>query len=64
MFTTARTQENRGRGALAALTPQPGEDGGKGRTPVLAYQQPDRNDDLAAATVEFKPAVGPVRQMA
>jgi hypothetical protein len=61
MFTTASTKEYRGRGGLAALTPQPGEDGGKGRIAVLAYQQADGDDHLAAAAVELQPALGPVR---
>jgi hypothetical protein len=30
---------------------------------MLAHQQTDRDDDLAAAAVEFKPALPPVRQM-
>jgi hypothetical protein len=42
--------------ALAALTPQPGEDGGKGRIAVLAHQQSDGDDDLAAATGELQPS--------
>jgi hypothetical protein len=63
MLTTARTEENRGRGALAALTPQPGEDGGKGRIAVLAHQQADGDDDLTTTAVQFKPALRPVREM-
>ena len=57
MFTTTRTQENRGRGALAALTPWPGKDGGKRRIAVLAHQEADGDDDLAAAAVQLQPAL-------
>ena len=59
-FPAASAQIDRGRSTLAALTPQPGQDGGEGRIAVLAHQQADRQDHLAAAAIQLEPALGPV----
>jgi hypothetical protein len=49
MLASACTQVDRGRGALTALAPEPGQDGGKGRIAVLAHQRPDGDPSEGAS---------------
>jgi hypothetical protein len=63
MFTAASAEKHRGRGSLTALTPQPGENGGKGRIAILAHQQADGDDHLTTAAIELQLAAGPVGEM-
>jgi hypothetical protein len=63
MLASTRAKVDRGRGALAALAPQPRKDGGKRRVAVLLNQQLDRKDHLAATAVQFQSAVRPVGQV-
>jgi hypothetical protein len=63
MLAPAGTEIDRGRGGLTALTPQPSEDGNECRIAVIAHQEANRDDGLTPTTVQFEPAVRPVRQV-
>jgi hypothetical protein len=48
---------DRGRGCFTALAPELCEDGGEGRVAVIAHQEANRQDRLAAAAIQLKPTV-------
>jgi hypothetical protein len=60
MLAPASAQVDRGRGALTALAPKPGQDGGEGQVAVVPHQEADGDDGLTPAAVQLKLAMGPV----
>jgi hypothetical protein len=63
MLASAGTEIDRGRGGLASLASEPGEDGGEGRVAVIAHEQPDGDDGLTPAARQLQPALWPVGQV-
>jgi hypothetical protein len=63
MLPAACTQVDGRWSGLAALTPEPGKDGGEGRVAMVAHQQADRDDGLTPAACQLKPALWPIRQV-